>query len=116
MEFNIGDLVALYGNFIHPCTIVDKGHFFSESSPNNEEILYKLSSHPEAWYSGECLNDYNKYSFDVKVIQEECHLCKKYGKPSIISGYCMGFVDYMEPTTIIKDRYCGICGACIENK
>lgn len=116
MEFNVGDLVALYGNFIHPYIIIDKGYFFSETAPNNKKILYKLSSRGEAWYSEECLESYDKYSFDTRAIQEECHLCQKYGKPNIISGYCMGFADYIEPTTIIKDRYCGICGACIENR
>lgn len=115
MEFNIGDPVALYGNFTKPYEIITKVCLFSESSSNNEEILYKLSNRGEVWYSEGCLDSYNKYN-DTKAIQEECHLCQKYGKPPIVSGYCIGFADYMEPTTIIKDRYCGVCGACIENR
>lgn len=116
MEFNIKDIVVLNGDITRPHVIVDKGRFFSEISPNNEKILYKLSCNKEIWYSGECLENYYEHGFNIESIQKECHLCQKYGEPSIVSGYCMGFADYMEPTTIIEDRYCGVCGACIENR
>lgn len=116
MEFNIGDPVALYGDFTSPHIIVDKGYFSSEVTSNEEKILYKISQCGEVWYSEECLENYDNYNFDTKAIQEECQLCKKYGKPNIINGYCMGFSEYVEPSTIIRGRYCGICGAFIENK
>lgn len=115
MEFNVGDIVALYGDFTSPRIITDKGCFFSETAPNNEEILYKISKCGEAWYSKECLENYDNYNFDVKAVQEECHLCKRYGKPNTVSGYCMGFPEYAEPSTIVRGIYCGVCGVFIEN-